>query len=77
MATGKPLAKLATIAGRTELGIMAESLRVNGLEATDRAVQKLADALMQGYEDARDGLAITRRALPGALERSRNSLPTP
>ena len=67
-ATGKPLAKLATIAGRTELDIMAESLKVNGLEATDRAVQKLADALVQGYEDARDELASTGRALPGARE---------
>jgi hypothetical protein len=31
---------------------MAESLKVNGLEATDEAVQKLADALVQGCEDA-------------------------
>ncbi|WP_370964852.1 HAD family hydrolase [Amycolatopsis sp. cg9] len=67
-ATGKPLAKLATIAGRTELDIMAESLKVNGLEATDRAVQKLADALVQGYEDARDELAAVGRALPGARQ---------
>ncbi|WP_103343821.1 HAD family hydrolase [Amycolatopsis sp. CA-126428] len=67
-ATGRPLAKLATIAGRTELDIMAESLKVNGLEATDQAVQKLADALVQGYEDAREELATTGRALPGALE---------
>jgi phosphoglycolate phosphatase len=67
-ATGEPLVKLATIAGRTELDIMAESLRVNGLEATDEAVQKLADALVQGYEGARDELAITGRALPGARD---------
>ena len=38
-ATGKPLAKLATIVGRTELDIRAESLKVNRLEATDQAVQ--------------------------------------
>lgn len=67
-ATGKPLARLATIAGRTELDIMAESLKVNGLEATDQAVQKLADALVQGYTDARSELATTGRALPGAPE---------
>ncbi|WP_410669446.1 HAD family hydrolase [Amycolatopsis sp. cmx-4-68] len=67
-ATGRPLAKLAQISGRTELDIMAESLRVNGLEPTDEAVQKLADALVQGYEDARDELATTGRALPGAHE---------
>ena len=67
-ATGKPLAKLAQIAGRTELDIMAESLRVNGIEPTDEAVQILAAALVQGYEDAREELATTGRALPGARE---------
>lgn len=67
-ATGRPLAKLAQIAGRTELDIMAESLRVNGLEPTDEAVKKLAAALVQGYEDARNELAATGRALPGARE---------
>ncbi|SFW74724.1 HAD family hydrolase [Amycolatopsis australiensis] len=65
-ATGRPLVKLAQISGRTELDIMAESLRVNGLEPTDEAVKKLADALVKGYEDARDELAATGRALPGA-----------
>jgi phosphoglycolate phosphatase-like HAD superfamily hydrolase len=67
-ATGRPLAKLAQIAGRTELDIMAESLRVNGLDPTDEAVKQLAAALMQGYEDARQELATTCRALPGARE---------
>ncbi len=67
-ATGKPLEKLATIAGRTELDIMAESLKVNGLEMTDEAVRKLTDALVQGYEDAREELATTGRALPGARQ---------
>jgi phosphoglycolate phosphatase len=67
-ATGRPLAKLAQIAGRTELDIMAESLRVNGLEPTDEAVKKLADALVQGYEDARQELATIGRPLPGARE---------
>jgi len=67
-ATGRPLAKLAQIAGRTELDIMAESLRANGLEPTDEAVKQLANALVQGYEDAHDELATTGRALPGARE---------
>jgi phosphoglycolate phosphatase-like HAD superfamily hydrolase len=67
-ATGRPLAKLAQIAGRTELDIMAESLRINGLEPTDEAVKQLAAALVQGYEDARQELATTGRALPGAGE---------
>ncbi|MFF0149138.1 phosphoglycolate phosphatase-like HAD superfamily hydrolase [Amycolatopsis sulphurea] len=67
-ATGKPLAKLANIAGRTELDIMAESLRLNGVEPTNEAMKTLADALVRGYEDARDELAITGRALPDARE---------
>lgn len=68
IATGKPLAKLAKISGRTELDIMAESLRINGLQPTEEAVEKLAAALVQGYEDARGELATTGRALPGAKE---------
>jgi len=68
IATGRTLAKLATISGRTELDIMAESLRINGFEPTGEFVGKLAAALVQGYEDARDELATTGRALPGAAE---------
>jgi phosphoglycolate phosphatase len=65
-ATGRPLDQLAQIAGRTELDIMRETLRINGIEPTDDAVGALAAALIQGYEDARDELASTGRALPGA-----------
>lgn len=65
-ATGRPLAELADISGRTELDIMRESLRINGLEPTDQLVARLASALVQGYEDARDELRDTGRALPGA-----------
>ncbi|WP_432850682.1 haloacid dehalogenase-like hydrolase [Amycolatopsis sp. CA-161197] len=67
-ATGQPLRKLAKIAGRTELDIMAESLRINDIEPTTDAVARLADALVQEYEDARDELRTTGRALPGAEE---------
>jgi phosphoglycolate phosphatase-like HAD superfamily hydrolase len=67
-ATGRPLAKLAQISGRTELDIMRESLRINGIEPTDEAVDKLARALIEGYEDAREELGTTGRALPGAHE---------
>lgn len=67
-ATGRPLKELAKISGRTELGIMRETLRSNGVEPTDQAVGKLATALVQGYEDARDELATTGRALPGARD---------
>ncbi len=65
-ATGRPLTELAKVSGRTELDIMRETLRINGVEPTDEVVGKLAAALIQGYEDARDELASRGRALPGA-----------
>jgi phosphoglycolate phosphatase len=67
-ATGQPLTELADIAGRTELDIMAESLRVNGILPTDATVGRLADALVRGYAQASDELATTGRALPGAMD---------
>ncbi|NKQ58530.1 HAD hydrolase-like protein [Amycolatopsis sp. K13G38] len=65
-ATGKALANLAEISGRTELDIMAESLRINGIEPDAVTVGKLAAALVQGYETRRRELATISRALPGA-----------
>ncbi|MFD1531669.1 haloacid dehalogenase-like hydrolase [Pseudonocardia aurantiaca] len=65
-ATGRPLDQLAQIAGRTELDIMRETLRVNEIEPTDDAIDSLAAALIQGYNDARNELATIGRALPGA-----------
>lgn len=49
-ATGRPLTELAKVSGRTELDIMRETLRINGVEPTDQAVDRLAAALVQGYE---------------------------
>jgi phosphoglycolate phosphatase len=63
--TGKPLVNLAQIAGRTELDIMRESLRVNGVEPTEEAIQQLAEALVEGYIEMTDELAARGRALPG------------
>lgn len=65
-ATGFPLGQLARISGRTELDIMRETLRVNGVEPTDNAISALSAALVRGYDEARDELAATGRALPGA-----------
>jgi phosphoglycolate phosphatase len=67
-ATGQSLAALASISGRTELDIMRESLRINGVEPTTEMVGKLADALVQGYEAARGELRRTGRALPAAAK---------
>ena len=67
-ATGRELTELAKVSGRTELDIMRETLRINGVEPTDEAVRRLATTLVQGYEDARVELAGQGRALPGARE---------
>jgi phosphoglycolate phosphatase len=67
-ATGRPLVELANISGRTELDIMRKTLRINGVDPTEEAVDQLATALIQGYEDARTELGGQGRALPGAHE---------
>lgn len=67
-ATGRPLTELAKVSGRTELDIMRETLRINGVEPTNGAIERLAAALVDGYEDARAELAGHGRALPGARE---------
>lgn len=67
-ATGRPLIELAKVSGRTELDIMRETLRINGVEPTEEAVGRLAAALIQGYEDARAELGGQGRDLPGARE---------
>ena len=43
-ATGKPLTTLASISGRTEMDIMAESLRLNNIAPTDEMITRLARA---------------------------------
>lgn len=63
---GRKLEQLAQIAGRTELDIMRETLRVNDIEPTDDAVAALAAELVAGYDEGRAELATTGRALPGA-----------
>jgi phosphoglycolate phosphatase len=67
-AFGKELKQLAKVSGRTELDIMAETLRINGLEPTDEAIAELGRALIDGYEASRGELATKGRALPGARE---------
>lgn len=66
-ATGRRLERLARITGRTELEIMRETLRLNGIDPTEDAMGALTAALKDGYEDAREELATTGRPLPGAL----------
>ena len=56
------------MSGRTELDILAETLRINGLEVTEEAIAELARSLIDGYEAARIELANRGLALPGARE---------
>lgn len=67
-ATGKDIEQLAKVSGRTELDIVAETLRINGLEPTGEAMARFADALIDGYEAAKNELAARGRALAGAKE---------
>ena len=67
-ATGTTLRELAQVAGRTELDIMTETLRINGIEPTGQAVARLGRELIAGYEAARTELATKGRALPGAKQ---------
>ncbi|MGH3648691.1 MAG: haloacid dehalogenase-like hydrolase [Micromonosporaceae bacterium] len=67
-ATGVPLVELASISGRTELDIMEESLRINGIEPGGGAIERLAAELIRGYEGARNELRTVGRALAGAEE---------
>ena len=62
----RELEQLPQVSGRTELDIMAETLRINGLEPTDSTIVQLARALVDGYGAAQEELATKGRALPGA-----------
>ncbi|MGH3742662.1 MAG: haloacid dehalogenase-like hydrolase [Micromonosporaceae bacterium] len=64
--TGRPLDKLAQVAGRTELDIIRDTLLGNGIEPTDESISRLKAALIDAYESAREELATIGRALPGA-----------
>lgn len=67
-AIGQPFRQLADVSGRTELDIIAETLKLHGVEPTDTAIGKLANALIDSYEASRDEFALRARALPGARE---------
>lgn len=66
--TGKTLRQLAEVAGRTELVIMHDTLQLHDIEPTEQMMRRLAAALIQAHEDARQELTTTGRALPGAKE---------
>ncbi|KOV81974.1 haloacid dehalogenase-like hydrolase [Nocardia sp. NRRL S-836] len=67
-AIGRPFRQLADVSGRTELDIIAETLKLHGVEPTDAAVSRLVNALIDSYEAGRDEFASRARVLPGARE---------
>src|SRR3712207_6246424 len=67
-AFGQPFQQLADVSGRTELDIIAETLKLHGIEPDEAATQKLADALVRSYDAGREEFAARGRALPGARE---------
>lgn len=68
VAIGRPFQQLADVSGRTELDIIAETLKLHGVEPTDAAIGKLVNALIDSYEVGRDEFASRARVLPGARE---------
>lgn len=67
-AFGRPFQQLADVSGRTELDIIAETLKLHGVEPSDTAMGKLVNALIDSYEAGRDEFASRARVLPGARE---------
>lgn len=67
-AFGQPFQQLADVSGRTELDIIAETLKLHGIEPTDAAMGQLVSALIDSYEASRDEFASRARVLPGARE---------
>ena len=56
-AFGQPFQQLADVSGRTELDIIAETLKLHGIEPTEAAMGKLVNALIDSYEAGRDEFA--------------------
>ncbi|SFR10566.1 Phosphoglycolate phosphatase, HAD superfamily [Lentzea waywayandensis] len=67
-AFGRPFQQLADVSGRTELDIIADTLKLHGIEPTEASTGKLVDALVDSYEAGRDEFASRARVLPGARE---------
>jgi phosphoglycolate phosphatase len=66
--TGHVIQQEAEVTGRTEAAILAETLRLHGLEPSAEYEKKYATALAQEYEDHIDQMRERGRVLPGARE---------
>jgi phosphoglycolate phosphatase-like HAD superfamily hydrolase len=65
---GRPLDGLAEMAGRTDLAITGDTLRLNGIEPGDAVLATFTGLLAERFAEQRDALADRGRVLPGARE---------
>lgn len=63
---GRSADGLAAMAGRTDLAITTDTLRLHGIDPTDDLVRTFTDALGRAFHEHRDELARRSNALPGA-----------
>jgi phosphoglycolate phosphatase len=66
--TGRDMTRKAEVTGRTELAILAETLKLHGLQPSEEYAADYARELAQQYELNADELRRRGRVLPGARE---------
>jgi phosphoglycolate phosphatase len=66
--TGRAVEHDVHITGRTELAIVADALRLHGIEVTDELVGRYRAELAKRYADNAGELRVRGRALPGAAD---------
>ncbi|SEF95238.1 Phosphoglycolate phosphatase, HAD superfamily [Thermomonospora echinospora] len=66
--TGRPLVRLAPVAGRTESEIIFETLAFNDIDVTDDHLPAFMTELARTFAARRDRLRAEGRLLPGAKE---------
>ncbi|GAA4238354.1 haloacid dehalogenase-like hydrolase [Actinomadura meridiana] len=64
---GRPLTKVADLAGRTDLAITTETLRHNGVEPTPDLMSSFIPALAEAFAARQHEFADRGHVLPGAL----------
>jgi phosphoglycolate phosphatase-like HAD superfamily hydrolase len=67
-AIGRPLERLADLAGRTERAIIVETLRMHGIELSEELLDSFSVALAQTFLSSEQAIRQRGRALPGARE---------
>jgi phosphoglycolate phosphatase-like HAD superfamily hydrolase len=63
--TGRPLETLASMTGRTDRAIIAETLRLHGITPTTEITTAFADSLAEAFDIRQDEIKARGRELPG------------